>query len=110
MKTLEEPGFSFAPTTAEDTRAWLVATKSNYRHLGGYTKYDDDPTSHYSNGVNLSWRCYARKSATWFLMAAISSSMRVRGHAGEPPNAHMTESSRSLAITYDNWGSFSGGM
>jgi hypothetical protein len=48
VKTLEALGFGFAPATAEDTRAWLVTTKSDYRRLGGYTKYDDDPTSHYS--------------------------------------------------------------
>jgi HNH endonuclease len=48
VKTLEALGFSFAPATADGTRAWLVTTKSDYRRLGGYTKYDDDPTSHYS--------------------------------------------------------------
>jgi hypothetical protein len=53
VKTLEALGFSFAPAAAEDTRAWLVTTKSDYRRLGGYTKYDDDPTSHYSYDSNV---------------------------------------------------------
>jgi hypothetical protein len=50
---LEALGFSFAPATADDTRAWLVTTKSDYRRLGGSTKYDDDPTSHYSYDSNV---------------------------------------------------------
>ncbi|MFC8530778.1 HNH endonuclease [Nocardia sp. NPDC057227] len=29
-------------------RAWLVLTKTAYRRLGGASKYDDDPASHYS--------------------------------------------------------------
>jgi HNH endonuclease len=53
VKTLEALGFSFTPVSAEDTRAWLVTTKSDYRRLGGYTKYDDDPTSHYSYDSNV---------------------------------------------------------
>jgi hypothetical protein len=43
VKTLEALGFSFAPTSAEQTRAWLETSKSDYR-LGGHTKYDDDPS------------------------------------------------------------------
>ncbi|MFD5179766.1 HNH endonuclease [Nocardia sp. NPDC058379] len=31
-----------------DRRAWLVMSKSDYRRLGGGSKYDDDPASHYS--------------------------------------------------------------
>ncbi|MGW5923824.1 HNH endonuclease [Nocardia fluminea] len=31
-----------------DRQAWLVMTKSDYRRLGGGSKYDDDPASHYS--------------------------------------------------------------
>jgi hypothetical protein len=53
VKTLEALGFSFAPTSAEQTRAWLMTTKSDYRRLGGYTKYDDDPSSHYSYDSNV---------------------------------------------------------
>ena len=53
VKTLEALGFSFAPTSAEQTRAWLVTSKSDYRRLGGYTKYDDDPSSHYSYDSNV---------------------------------------------------------
>jgi ribosomal protein S27AE len=53
VNTLEALGFSFAPATADDTRAWLVTTKSDYRRLGGYTKYDDDPSSHYSYDSNV---------------------------------------------------------
>lgn len=53
VKTLEALGFSFAPATAESTRSWLVTTKSDYRRLGGYTKYDDDPSSHYSYDSNV---------------------------------------------------------
>ncbi|MDN4520552.1 hypothetical protein QYF68_22415 [Mycolicibacterium austroafricanum] len=53
VKTLEALGFTIAPATAEETRAWLVTTKSDYRRLGGSTKYDDDPTSHYSYDSNV---------------------------------------------------------
>jgi hypothetical protein len=53
VKTLEALGFSFAPASADNTRAWLVTTKSDYRRLGGYTKYDDDPSSHYSYDSNV---------------------------------------------------------
>lgn len=53
MKTFEALGFTIAPATAEETRAWLVTTKSDYRRLGGSTKYDDDPTSHYSYDSNV---------------------------------------------------------
>jgi hypothetical protein len=53
VKTLEALGFSFAPSSADDTRAWLVTTKTDYRRLGGYTKYDDDPSSHYSYDSNV---------------------------------------------------------
>ncbi|PQP21928.1 hypothetical protein, partial [Rhodococcus opacus] len=31
-----------------DRQAWLVMTKSAYRRLGGGSKYDDNPASHYS--------------------------------------------------------------
>ena len=53
VKSLEALGFSFAPATADETSAWLLTTKSDYRRLGGYTKYDDDPTSHYSYDSNV---------------------------------------------------------
>lgn len=36
-------------------------------------------------------------------------SIRVRGQASEPPNAHMTDNSRSVAVTYENRASFNGG-
>jgi hypothetical protein len=54
--------------------------------------------------------CYARRSETWRRTVSIPSVMRVRGHAAEPPKAHMTESSRSFAITYDSCGSFRGAV
>lgn len=53
VKTLEALGFSFAPASAESARCWLVTTKSDYRRLGGYTKYDDDPSSRYSYDSNV---------------------------------------------------------
>lgn len=53
VKTLRALGFSFSPARVDDTRAWLVTTKSDYRRLGGYTKYDDDPSSHYSYDSNV---------------------------------------------------------
>ncbi len=53
VRTLEALGFSFAPNDADDARAWLVTTKSDYRRLGGYTKYDDDPSTHYSYDSNV---------------------------------------------------------
>lgn len=53
VKTLQVLGFNFAPTAVDETRAWLVTTKSDYRRLGGSTKYDDDPTSHYSYDSNV---------------------------------------------------------
>ena len=53
VKVLELLGFSFAPTTVEATRAWLVTTKSDYRRLGGHTKYDDAASSHYSYDSNV---------------------------------------------------------
>ncbi|OBF92393.1 hypothetical protein A5790_14530 [Mycobacterium sp. 852002-51152_SCH6134967] len=31
----------------------MVTTKSDYRRLGGYTTYDDDPSSHYSYDSNV---------------------------------------------------------
>ncbi|MGV9725159.1 HNH endonuclease [Nocardia beijingensis] len=36
------------PSLSEDRRAWLLMSKSQYRRLGGASKYDDDPSSHYS--------------------------------------------------------------
>ncbi|MHA7663720.1 HNH endonuclease [Mycolicibacterium sp. HS_4_1] len=53
VKTLEALGFRFAPTSADETRAWLVTTKSDYRRLGGATTYDDDASSHYSYDSNV---------------------------------------------------------
>lgn len=53
VKALEALGFTMAPATGEETRAWLVTTKTDYRRLGGSTKYDDDPTSHYSYDSNV---------------------------------------------------------
>jgi hypothetical protein len=53
VRRLESLGFSFGPNTTEETRAWLVTTKSDYRRLGGYTKYDDDASSHYSYDSNV---------------------------------------------------------
>ncbi|MGF6881383.1 hypothetical protein ABIA39_001263 [Nocardia sp. GAS34] len=34
--------------SAEGRQAWLVMLKLEYRRLGGGSKYDDDPASHYS--------------------------------------------------------------
>ncbi|WP_168706199.1 HNH endonuclease signature motif containing protein [Gordonia paraffinivorans] len=53
VKALEPLGFSFAPEAGESTRSWLVTSKDDYRRLGGFTKYDDDPTSHYSYDSNV---------------------------------------------------------
>lgn len=53
VRTLQDLGFNFAPAAVEDSRAWLVTTKSDYRRLGGSTTYDDDPTSHYSYDSNV---------------------------------------------------------
>jgi hypothetical protein len=53
VRALEPLGFTFAPDSLEDTRAWLVTTKSDYRRLGGSAKYDDDPLSHYSYDSNV---------------------------------------------------------
>ncbi|MEV6659487.1 HNH endonuclease [Nocardia fluminea] len=33
---------------SEGRRAWLLMSKAKYRRLGGASKYDDDPASHYS--------------------------------------------------------------
>lgn len=72
VKTLEALGFSFAPVSTEDARAWLVTTKSDYRPFGGYTKYDDDPLvttattamppTHGKGGSVTGW-CSGMKSA-----------------------------------------------
>lgn len=53
VKALESLGFRFAPGSIDQTRAWLVTTKSDYRRLGGTATYDDDPSSHYSYDSNV---------------------------------------------------------
>jgi ribosomal protein S27AE len=53
VKTLVGLGFRFAPIAADQTRAWLVLAKLDYRRLGGSTTYDDDASSHYSYDSNV---------------------------------------------------------